>query len=212
MRAIELLVRTTSFKVSKLATTSPERATSAVISLRLAMRCSPRRARSSSGYSSSTVMAVRKPSPPRLTGNRGISRRPMARAAEGAPHWGIQLTPRDGGEEPRPAEIDGKQGNLAPPDGAGRREQRAIAAQHDHQVAGFHHLLARQAGDTPGVDAGLLVDAHRDAAVAQPFDQLGYQAAGGGRGRLGNDADGLYDGHRGETPCSLRRRRWGSRR
>src|ERR1017187_1689409 len=82
MRAIELLVSTASFKASKLATTSPERVTSAVISLRRAMRCSPRRARSSSGNTSSTVMAVRKPSPPRLTGNRGISRRPMARAAE----------------------------------------------------------------------------------------------------------------------------------
>src|ERR1019366_9241521 len=54
----------------------------AVINLRLAMRCSPRRARSSSGKTSSTVMAVRKPRPPRFTGNRGISRRPMARAAE----------------------------------------------------------------------------------------------------------------------------------
>ena len=75
MRAIELLVRTASFKASKLATTSPPRTTSAVISLRLAMRCSPRRARSSSGYSSSTVMAVRKPRPPRFTGNSGISRR-----------------------------------------------------------------------------------------------------------------------------------------
>src|SRR5271169_4732002 len=82
MRAMELLVSTASFKASKLATTSPPRTTSAVMSLRLAMRCSPRRARSSSGYNSSTVMAVRKPSPPRFTGKRGISRRPMARAAE----------------------------------------------------------------------------------------------------------------------------------
>ena len=46
------------------------------------MRCSLRSARSSSGYNSSTVIAVRKPSPPRFTGNSGISRRPMARAAE----------------------------------------------------------------------------------------------------------------------------------
>ena len=62
---------------------------------RLDRDSSPRSARSSCGYSSSTVIAVRNPRPPRFTANSGMSR---------------------------------------PPAGARRREQRAIAAQHDQQL------------------------------------------------------------------------------
>ena len=47
-----------------------------------------------------------------------------------------------------------------------RREQRAVAAQHDHQVAALRHLLARQSRDAAGIDGGLLVDADGDAALA----------------------------------------------
>ena len=72
---------------------------------RRATRCSPRSARSSSGYSSSIVIAVRNPRPPRFTGNSGISR-PRA-------------------------------------DGARGGEQRAIAAQHDHQQLRLGRHLGR---------------------------------------------------------------------
>src|SRR5947209_7533755 len=82
MRASADFVRTASLSASYEETTWPSRTTSVVRSLRLPMRCSARRARCSSGKSSSTVMAVRNPRPPRFTGKSGISRRPMARAAE----------------------------------------------------------------------------------------------------------------------------------
>jgi hypothetical protein len=78
------------------------------------------------------VMAVRKPRPPRLTANSGIS------AA----------------------------------DGAGGGEQRAVAAQHDHQVAAFGNLGARHAG-AAARSGGLLVAAHGDAALVQPLEQPG---------------------------------------
>src|ERR1035438_957888 len=67
-----------------------------------------------------------------------------------------------------------------------------------------------------GIEEKLLVpfgagDGALDEGGLEP-DLDRHQGAGGGCVRLGNDADGFNDGHRGETPCSLRRRRWGSRR
>ena len=47
---------------------------------------------------------------------------------------------RDGGEEAEAAQVDGEQRDLAPPDGARGGEQRAVAAQHDDQIAALGHL------------------------------------------------------------------------
>ena len=70
-------------------------------------------------------------------------------AAQGALEFGIQLVDRDRGEKAEAAEIHREQRNLAAADGARRGEQRAVAAQHDDQVAAFGHLLARQCPSTP---------------------------------------------------------------
>ena len=98
-------------------------------------------------------------------------------AAQRALQFGVEFVDRDRGEEAEAAQIHREQRDLAPPDGARRGEQRAVAAQHDHQVAAFRHLLARQSRDAAGVDGGLFVDADRDAALLQPLDQLGTPAA-----------------------------------
>ena len=70
-------------------------------------------------------------------------------AAEGALQFRVNIVDGDGGEKSQAAQIDGKQRDLALADGARGREQRAVAAQHDHQVAAFGHIGARNAGSPP---------------------------------------------------------------
>ena len=129
-------------------------------------------------------------------------------AAEGAFQFGKELVDGDGGEEAEAAEVDGEERDFAAADGSGGGEQGAVAAEHDDQVAAFGDFMARHAGGE-GVDGGFLIDAGGDAALSQPFEQLGRQLDGGWGVGLGDDSHGLNDGHRGETPDSLRRREWG---
>src|ERR1039457_3583192 len=121
MRAMSNLLSTASFRASYEETTWLPRWTSVFKRRRLATRCSPRKARSNSGKSSSMVMAVRKPRAPRLTGKRGVwgrAKRGWRRGAGGA------------GRAP----------------GGARGEQGAVAAEHDNQVAAFGDFMARHAG------------------------------------------------------------------
>ena len=97
-------------------------------------------------------------------------------AAQGALQFGIQLVDGDGGEKAEAAEVHREQRDLAPSDGARGGEQRAVAAQHDHQVAALGHFVARHAGDAAGVDTRCPRRMRtRDAALVQPLDQLGHQ-------------------------------------
>ena len=94
-------------------------------------------------------------------------------AAEGALQFGEKFVHADGGEKAQAAEIDGEQRNLAAADGARGGEQRAIAAQHDDQIAAFGHVLARECRfEAACIGRGLFVGAHGDAARAQPLDKL----------------------------------------
>ena len=83
IRARAALVRTTSFSASYSAITLSLRTRWHDSIRRAAIRCSFRSARSNSGYSSSMVMEVRNPRPPRFTAKIGISRpRDGARSRE----------------------------------------------------------------------------------------------------------------------------------
>jgi hypothetical protein len=115
-------------------------------------------------------------------------------AAEGALQFGIQFVDGDGGEETEAAQIHGEQGDLAVADGAGGGEQRAVAAQHDHQIAAFGHFRARETVAPRGVDGGAFVVAHTDSAGFEPGQQPGYHIGRGGNGGLGDDAYG-FNGH-----------------
>ena len=79
--------------------------------------------------------------------------------------------------KPEAAEVHGKQRDLAPADGARGGEQRAVAAQHDDQVAALRHVFARQAVAAPAYAAVSSSQPHCDAALLQPLDQLGHQSA-----------------------------------
>jgi hypothetical protein len=135
-------------------------------------RCSPRRARSSSGKTSSSVMAVRKPRPPRF---------------------------------------HGEQRDLASADGARGREQRAIAAQHDHQVAADGDFRALEGFSSAGVRGRLLVAADGQVALLQPSHELRYQFRCRRHLRLRKYSDCFNAGHKAKIPCSLPRPGWGSR-
>jgi hypothetical protein len=130
-------------------------------------------------------------------------------AAQRAFQFGKQFVHADGGQEAETAQIHRKQRDLAPADGAHGGEQGAVAAQHDHQVTAFGHVGPRKTGHTAAVECGRLVDPRGDAAIVQPLEQPRNQRDPGWRVRFGNHPDGPNDGHRGETPCSLRRRGWG---
>ncbi len=127
-------------------------------------------------------------------------------AAEGALQFGEQFGHADGGEKTQAAEIDGEQRNLAAADGAGGGKQRAVAAQHDDQIAALGNVLAREAFEAVvEIGRGLFVGADGDAARAQPLHKLGHNRAGRRRIRFGEDSDCANGGHGAETPCSLPR-------
>ena len=66
-----------------------------------------------------------------------LRRRDAVLAAEGALQFGIQIVDSDRSEETQPAQVHGEQRDFAPADGPCGRKQRAVAAQHHHQVAAF---------------------------------------------------------------------------
>ena len=139
-------------------------------------------------------------------------------AAQGALQFGKQLVDGDGGQESEAAQIDGEQRDLAAADGARGGEQRAVAAQHDHQVAAFGHVVARQ---TVGARRRRRRSLRRSARGCRALRARRAAWARHRRGRTAGlemmptvwrmaIADGrLNDGHRAGTPCSLPRPEWG---
>ena len=63
-------------------------------------------------------------------------------AAKGPLQLRIKLIQRDGGQESQAAQIHRKDRNHAAGHGARRRQQRAVASQHDHQLRAFRHFVA----------------------------------------------------------------------
>ena len=119
--------------------------------------------------------------------------------------FGIQLLDRDGGEKAEPAEVHREHWNVAPGNGARRREQGSIAAEHDHQLAAvgdqraIEPLQARVFG-RDGIEPDL------DAACAEPLNQARQQLAVLLNLRLGDDPDSADQLHTAGIPYCLRRR------
>ena len=65
-------------------------------------------------------------------------------AAQRALQFRIQVVDANGGQKSEMSQVHGKQRNVAAGDDARRRKQRAIAAQHNHQVGAFRQLFARE--------------------------------------------------------------------
>src|SRR5262249_46307574 len=93
--------------------------------------------------------------------------------------------------------------NLAPADRAGSREQRAIATEHDGQVAPFGNFRPREAVAPASVDSRLLVIADANSTRFQPFDQLGRKLSRHCYAGLRKDADRPNVGYTTGIPCSL---------
>src|SRR5580658_3518364 len=93
-------------------------------------------------------------------------------AAEHAFELGIELIESDGGEESQTAQVYRKNWDLAPGQCAGRSQERAIAAQHDHQLRAFRHLFPGQSGVALEITRGLMVQPRFYAALLPPRHQL----------------------------------------
>ena len=108
-----------------------------------------------------------------------------------------------GGEEPQPAQIHRQQRNGAVTHGARGRKQRAIAAQHDGQIAAIRHMLPVEPHQHARIARRFVVEARFNSVVREPAQQLRHQLGGARRIGFGEDADGFNGGHKQELPVAF---------
>ena len=103
-------------------------------------------------------------------------------AVEQRGHHRLQRFGGNVGEETKMAQIDADQWHAMRHHGAGQRQQRAITTDGDGQIGILQqriHWLARhdRVGRRAHERGGMVVDAHRDAALSEQRDQLIHRLA-----------------------------------
>src|SRR6266700_2609500 len=112
----------------------------------------------------------------------------------------------DLGEEAEPAEVHAEHGHLGLQHEPERAQQRAVAAEHHHQVEPGGELLRPEAGDVPAEAAALLVQgAQLHAPLGRPAGQLLAQVERCRPARVDHRADPPQPpggGHQGTSPAA----------
>ena len=134
-----------------------------------------------------------------------VSARQAMYAGEGTFEFGEELT-RPGSTWKAESRRDSRLAMewRGPPQHA-RREQRAIAAQNDCEIAAFRDAGAGKPGYACRICGGYFIQAHRDIPIAEPGQQFRHETRRRRGLRFGEDAYSLNGGHRAETPCCLPR-------
>ena len=122
-----------------------------------------------------SAQSVATTSPPTVTSTSRVSRSSTWYVAlDQVPHGVRQRLGLGLGEEADPAEVDADQRHAARPGQLGRPQERAVAAEHQHDLGaergGLVGLVGRHRADVGDAEVGRLVGEHPhlDAGLDQP--------------------------------------------